>query len=126
MWNPFAPRGNPFVGALCNGFVRKLAAVQITIDSTEPLEKVTAVVGALYGVELVVAAGSASAPTGRRGRSARVPAAAPTRSAARGRRRRGTHDPKAVRRWAVEQGLAVSSRGQLPKAVLTAYAESNG
>lgn len=101
--------------------------MQITIDSGEPLAKVAAVVGALYGVELVVADGSAPAPapSRRRGRSAATPSVA-KRSAGRARRSGGTKtDPKVIRQWAVEQGYTVSTRGQLPKAVLTAYAESN-
>jgi hypothetical protein len=86
--------------------------MQITIDSAEPLAKVAAVVGALYGVELVVA-GSSPAPAVGAGRRA-------------ARSRRGAKvDPKIVRQWAVEQGFAVSTRGQLPKAVLTAYADSH-
>ncbi|MHA3702754.1 Lsr2 family DNA-binding protein [Jatrophihabitans sp. YIM 134969] len=106
--------------------------MQITIDSTEPLATVTAVVGALYGVELVVADGSggtaapAAPSTGRRGRGgARVSAARTTRSSGRGRRSGSRPDPKLVRQWAVEQGMTVSTRGQLPKAVLTAYADSH-
>lgn len=99
--------------------------MQITIDSGEPLAKVAAVVGALYGVELVVAGETEASAPGRR--RSRAVAASTNAKAAAGRARRGGKktDPKVVRQWAVEQGLTVSTRGQLPKAVLTAYADSH-
>lgn len=105
--------------------LRKLRGVQITIDSTEPLAKVTAVVGALYGVELVVSGEPAPVTTSRRrGRAAAAPASR-KRSAGRSRRGGDKPDAKAVRAWAVEQGLTVSTRGQLSKSVLDAYRASH-
>ena len=100
--------------------------MQLTIDSSEPLRKVAAVVGALYGVELVVASDDApAAPSGRR-RSRAVAASTSTkRSSWRSRGAGGPVDAKVVRQWAVDQGMTVSTRGQLPKAVLSAYADSD-
>jgi len=119
-------------------------AVQLTIDSTEPLQQVLAVVGALYGVEVTVA--SDAAVTGNVGadtdaRSAEGPGAvaadnttprrAPrtrkgTSSApTRGRGRRGDSavaaGPSAVRAWAREHGHQVSDRGRIPAVVVSAF-----
>lgn len=102
--------------------------MQLTIDSTEPLSKVAAVVGALYGVELVVSNGStpAAAPDGRRRKAAIAASTNAKRSAGRSRKGGTKVDASVVRQWAVEQGMTVSTRGQLPKAVLVAYSEQNG
>lgn len=111
--------------------------MQLTIDSSESLTKVATVVGALYGVELVVAesgsAGSAPEPTAeatgtgsvRRRQAAIAASKAARRSAGRGKRAGKRVDASVVRQWAVEQGLTVSNRGQLPKAVLSAYNEQH-
>lgn len=56
-------------------------------------------------------ASSATAPSGRRGR------AKP--------RGRGDVDPKAVRVWANEHGIEISSRGRIPSEVLEQY-KANG
>lgn len=100
--------------------------MQLTIDSTEPLSKVAAVVGALYGVELVVSSGdtATAAPDGRRRKAAIAASTNAKRSAGRSRKGGGTKvDASIVRQWAVENGMTVSTRGQLPKAVLVAYNE---
>lgn len=97
----------------------------LTIDSTEPLAKVAAVVGALYGVELVVGGGTEVASSGRRRSRAIASSTTAKRSAGRARKGGQKVDPKIVRQWAVDQGMTVSTRGQLPKAVLVAYSESN-
>lgn len=105
--------------------------MQVTIDSSEPLERVLRVVGALYNVTLSVAEDGA-------GRAPQVVASAarPGRRAAKvtkapaGRRGRGTRakaaavDAAAVRQWARERGLAVSRRGPLPRGVVDEYAKS--
>jgi hypothetical protein len=57
--------------------------------------------------------GRAASAGGRRGRSG---------SKARGR---GEVDPKAVRVWAAEQGLEISSRGRIPSEILEQY-KANG
>lgn len=102
--------------------------MQLTIDSSEPLSKVTTVLGALYGVELVVAEGS-QIPTGS-SRSRRETSNGTTSSTRRpAKRNRSANrrvDASVVRQWALEQGLTVNSRGQLPKAVLAAYNEQHG
>lgn len=100
----------------------------LTIDSSEPLAKVAAVVGALYGVELVVAEGSAPAASSssrRRGSRSSGTTAAKRSSSRRSRGGTPSVDARTVRQWAVERGLTVSSRGQLSKAVLDAYAADN-
>ena len=105
--------------------------MQLTIDSTEPLEKVLAVVGSLYGVELVAAraADTAAAPKAKANANTARPVA--TRKAG-GRKRKPSArasrrapaakpDPVAVRTWAKANGHDVRDRGRVPAAVLAAY-----
>lgn len=107
--------------------------MQVTIDSSEPLEKVLPVVAALYGVELAVSVSQTS--------SRRAPSAPPTKKTARRRRGRNTTegaraattrrtgrtrgskppDPVAVRTWARAHGYEVKDRGRVPAAVIAAY-----
>lgn len=84
--------------------------MQLTIDSTEPLERVLPVVAALYGVELSVAAPPAAVPRQR--------ASGPRR------RQRSKPDPAAVRSWARANGHEVKDRGRVPDAVISAYLAS--
>jgi hypothetical protein len=104
--------------------------VQLSIDSTEPLDKVLAVVGALYGVELVAASPveSAAPPDARTNAdTARADATGKAlrkrRPAVRGSRRTqaAKPDPVAVRAWARANGHEVSNRGRVAAAVLAAY-----
>jgi Lsr2 len=104
--------------------------VQLSIDSTEPLDKVLAVVGALYGVELIAAGPVASAAAPNVGTNADTAQAAATGKALRKRQpaaRRSRRaqaakpDPVAVRAWARTNGHDVRDRGRVPAAVLTAY-----
>jgi Lsr2 len=104
--------------------------VQLSIDSTEPLDKVLAVVGALYGVELSVAAPveSAAPPNDRpNADTAQVEATGkalrkrqPEARASR-RAQAAKPDPVAVRTWARTNGHEVSNRGRVPATVLAAY-----
>lgn len=103
--------------------------MQLTIDSTEPLSKVTTVVGALYGVDLVVSGSQSAgepAHNGRRRKAAIAASKTARRSAGRARRNGKRVDASVVRQWAVERGMTVSNRGQLPKSVLAAYNEQQG
>jgi hypothetical protein len=104
--------------------------VQLSIDSTEPLDKVLAVVGALYGVELIAAdpVESAAPPNAKtnantaqdaatgKGRRKRQPAARRPRRA-----QAAKPDPVAVRGWARANGHEVSNRRRVPATVLAAY-----
>lgn len=103
--------------------------MQITIDSSEPLDRVLPVIAALYGVDL-----AASPRTPHPGRSA-VPStasrketrktAAKRKPVATTRSRRGKRQPDAVdvRSWARANGHDVKDRGRVPAAVLAAYLE---
>jgi nucleoid-associated protein Lsr2 len=104
--------------------------MQITIDSTEPLDRVLDVVGALYGVSLQAAElpGSAAKSNGRsaaaaqpRKRRTGPPRKASTAARSSRRRARTAPDPAAVRSWAKENGHPVRDRGRVPAAVLAAY-----
>jgi Lsr2 len=44
-----------------------------------------------------------------------------SRSSSRRRSRRATRDPKAIRAWAIEQGIAVPARGRIPTVVEDQY-----
>ncbi|MGZ4620006.1 MAG: Lsr2 family DNA-binding protein [Frankiaceae bacterium] len=102
--------------------------MQVTIDSSEPLERVLPVVAALYGVELTVSAGQAGPsrpgsstepprPARRSRRKAKIGVpAAPSR-----RTRKAKPDAAALRTWARANGHDVKDRGRVPAAVITAY-----
>jgi hypothetical protein len=116
--------------------------MQLKVDSTEPLENVLSVVGAMYGVELSVvspaAPGLAPAPAAVVGtvsrnntrkrpartakKASRKKASAAPEGGRRGRRR--AVDSADVRAWARANGHAVKDRGRVPAAVLSAYRES--
>lgn len=115
--------------------------MQLTINSTEPLEKVLAAVGGLYDVRLVIDTGASSAAgigdsaprtaTPRRGRqskqAARRSAAVPAKRISG--RRKGANvaaNPGDIRAWAAGQGLAVSSRGRISRDVVEAYQRAHG
>ncbi len=102
--------------------------MQLTIDSSESLDRVLTVVGSLYGVTLTTANGesaatepsASSAPArGRGGRRVAAKSAAKPAKAAKS----GT-DLSALRQWAEENGHRVSARGPVPAAVRQAYAEA--
>ena len=92
-------------------------ALRLTVDSSEPLEDAIRVLGALYGVTLVVSNEGPGAPTSTqqlKPRAKRVATKPQTRAA-------GTASNAEVRSWARHAGLAVSDRGRLPASVMTAY-----
>jgi Lsr2 len=108
--------------------------VQITIDSTEPLDKVLKVVGALYGVTLseategLVERGSPDAKpraAGRKAKQGRVKAAGPKKTSRSTRSARRASkiapDPASVRIWAKANGHPVRDRGPVPASAISAY-----
>jgi len=111
--------------------------VQVSFDSAEPLEQVLAILGAVYSTRLTASSGgqeqAVAAPRreARSGRRSRTPVVAAAQPATAGRPRRSGRaiparvDVAAARAWAREQGITVSSRGQLGAAVLAAYQTAN-
>ena len=114
--------------------------MKVTVDSGEPLEDAIRVVGALYGVTLVVSDGSweASKPTQQRRTEPKkrsVSTKRPTKarvadvSSAKSRTGAvGSADAPSiaeVRSWARHTGLAVSDRGRVPASVMTAYRDAH-
>jgi Lsr2 len=110
--------------------------VQITIDSTEPLDKVLTVVGALYGVTLgetterPVGRGNGSPDANpraarRKAKQGRVTAAGPKKTRRSTRSARGASeiapDPASVRIWAKANGHPVRDRGPVPASAIAAY-----
>ena len=114
--------------------------MKVTIDSSEPLADALRVIGALYDVTLAqipdtpalgtpsedsrstTRSGATTTGSSRRAGAAkttqRARAPKPTRSA----RQAATVSTSEIRRWAVANGHAVSSRGTLPGAVRAAWA----
>lgn len=91
--------------------------MRITIDSTEPLDRVLPVINALYGVSLTNQESAAvAAPRKRSGRTSG------TRGPVRRRKQTATVEPAAVRAWARSTGRTVSDRGRLPAELVAAYA----
>jgi hypothetical protein len=101
--------------------------VQLTIDSSQKLDDVIRVVGALYKVQLrVVGSGekTAIAPPRSRARAAGPRGSAARRSGRRpARRNTSTAD---VRAWAHTNGYQISDRGRIPTTVKDAFAASQG
>lgn len=101
--------------------------MRVTIDSSEPIDSVLRVVGALYGVSLSVGSDGASAPAstsrGRgRGRGRARAARTTQRTTTARRGRSGSRaDASAVREWARSHGYAVSDRGRISGEILAAY-----
>ncbi len=104
--------------------------MQLSIDPNDPIDRVLSVVGALYGVRVVVDPAAtpgttpapATTPAARRtsaGRAARPRAASST--ARQGRGGRAAPATAAVRAWAREHGHEVSDRGPLPASVVAEY-----
>ena len=123
--------------------------MKITLDSTEPLEDALRVLGAMYGVQLVVAGDqkatrpvehsvskTTSSPNGqnrKRSGSKRSRTAAAKAGASSGRSKRrsvsgaGDRPTNAeVRAWARDNGLTVRDRGRVAGSVMAAYLSANG
>ncbi len=112
--------------------------MQVTIDSTEPLESVLAVLGSVFQVQLSAAprsdgpTASVPAPTAKAKKGTRAPGRAATSSTGgAGGARRGRSnssaavDSSTVRAWAREHDMAVSVRGQLPAGLVSAYRDAH-
>jgi hypothetical protein len=119
--------------------------LKLTLDSSEPLEDAMRVLGALYGVTMVLSTDeedasktarengrkpASSKTTARRkpsaARQARPVAPATDAHAAQSTqatapRSAGSPSNAEVRSWARQNGLTVSDRGRVPASVLTAY-----
>lgn len=115
--------------------------MRISIDSTEPLEDVIRVVGAMYDVTLTVAttndtavAVQARTPAGPDGSRTAKESASRGRGSGQSRAgTRGQSDKRLakvsnddLRSWARENGHTVRDRGRIPAVVLTAYREAHG
>jgi hypothetical protein len=124
--------------------------VRVTIDSTEPLDEVLKVLGAMYGVTLVVydaTPGTVPPPvadtdTPPPSSAAEEGAAPPSFTAAEetptprrkrpsrrrapreGRTARDRLDTAEIRSWARENGYTVSNRGRVPATIVAAYREA--
>jgi len=111
--------------------------VQVTFDSSEPLEQVLAVLTAMYNTPLTASAGeqeqppTASPSHAQPARRTRKPAAAAAQPATAARSWRTGRaaptrvDVAAARAWARDHGITVNPRGQLAATVLAAYQTAN-
>lgn len=111
--------------------------MQVTFDSTEPLEGVLAVLTAMYGTPVTASrdgeqqAAATPRPETQPGRRTRKAGAASAQPATAGRSRRTGRvtpapvDVAAARAWARDHGITVNPRGQLAAAVLAAYQTAN-
>jgi hypothetical protein len=96
--------------------------VKLTLDSSEPLEDAMRVLGALYGVKLVIDTDGQAADRRNDNRSSRI----------RRTRRRSIPAQRAVRSnnaeirtWARHHGLSVNDRGRIPATVKAAYRDAH-
>ena len=93
--------------------------MQVTIDSTEPLERVLPVINALYGVSLSIpsdATNAAKDPASTRRARANRSQQRPAR-----RNKRPEITASAVREWARSTGHQVSDRGRVAAELVEAY-----
>ncbi len=140
MPGPSDPVGHPLrlCSRPCCCHLKEYTPVQLTIDSTEPLESVLAVLGSVYQVDLTAGAQpeasnvSIPASTVKAKRSARAPGrAAESSTGSAGGSRRGRSnsqeaaDSSAVRAWAREHDVAVSVRGRIPASLRSAYRDAH-
>lgn len=123
--------------------------MKLTLDSSDPLEDATRVIGALYGVTLAVSPNEADdrssvdqqkgapettkKPVGRKRaakRAAGTGASARARARAVDTTRAGSAGPALsnnadVRSWARQTGLTISDRGRIPTSVVAAYRDAH-
>lgn len=101
--------------------------MQLTTDSSEPLEHVLRVVGSLYGTELAIAA-NATIPEAVQppAKSARHRKRGATTSASRKRTRVDSPSTADIRAWAQGHGHEVASRGRVPDNIVRAYTDAHG
>jgi hypothetical protein len=99
--------------------------VQITIDSSQKLDDVIRVVGALYNVQLGVvgtANATSAAPSRGRARSASSRGSAARRAGRRPTRKNVSNAD--VRAWAHNNGFQISDRGRISQEVKNAFEAS--
>lgn len=96
--------------------------MQITIDSSESLDKVLPVINALYGVTLSAPAAEPAEQTSSRSR--RSSASRPQQRTGR-RSKRPEVTASAVREWARDNGHQVSDRGRVAAELVEAYRAAN-
>lgn len=123
--------------------------MKLTIDSSEPVEDAIRVLGALYGVTLVLssddqdaskpATEQPSGPAKRKStasrkssatRKARPVASASDADAAQPEQQAAQRSARSpsnaeVRAWARENSLTLSERGRVPSSVMTAYRDAH-
>ena len=111
--------------------------MKLTVDSNEPIEDALRVVGALYGVTVVVseAGPTTSKPKPRKaslskknsdGTGRRARTAVADKSSGRARKPKVAQPTNAeVRAWARKTGVSVSERGRVPASVMTAYRDAH-
>lgn len=110
--------------------------MKLTVDSSEPLDDALRVVGALYGVTLIVSEegrntskltqGRTKPKKGSVGTNPRKRAAVADTGEGRSRKRKAVESAEVpsnaeVRSWARRTGLSVSDRGRVPASVMAAY-----
>jgi hypothetical protein len=93
--------------------------MQVTIDSTEPLDRVLPVINALYGVSLSLP--GAAEPAATKPAQARSSRTARTQQRSSRRNKHAEVTASAVREWARITGHHVSSRGRVASEVVEAY-----
>ena len=107
--------------------------MQLTLDSTEPLEHVLRVVESLYGVQLSITTKppvvKPAPSTGAKSRARRSLAARSTAKTAGTAQRSASRnaaktDPAIIRNWARANGHAIRDRGRVPATILAAYKRS--
>jgi len=109
------------------GVSNRKAIVQLTIDSSESIDKVLPAVGAMFGVEVQVSSSSTATGTaareetrptrGRRNATKRTPQKSATTRA----RASKSDDSALVREWALANGYHVADRGRISAAIRDAY-----
>jgi hypothetical protein len=113
---PFWARGFSIV-------CRKAVAVKLTLDSSEPLEDAMRVLGALYGVKLVVDTdGQPAADHRNDNRSGRIRR---TRGGSIPAQRAVRSNNAEIRTWARHHGLSINDRGRIPATVKAAYRDAH-
>ena len=98
--------------------------VQLTIDTSQPLEDVLRVLGAMYNVGITVEPAPEPTPsptrtTARRATARRRAGRTPVRS--HGTTSRSGASSAEIRAWAVANGFDVGTKGRIPRAVVDAF-----
>ena len=135
----YRTNGSPIV-ARAKGAAER-TAMKLTVDSSEPLEDALRVVGALYGVTIVVSENGSTVSQAPRKRTAqprngtsstnrRPRTAAAGKPAGKARNAKGSRavaqpTNAEVRSWARDAGLNINGRGRVPASVMAAYRDAH-